>query len=827
MVKQTERCALCGLPIEGPPVVQTFDGQEKHFCCPGCARVYDVAHQAGMLDQVLAHPAPARPRAAPAGREAGETAYFTVRGMWCAGCAVAAEQVLRNQPGVGDVDISFAAERGRLRYDPAQVDAASLLHKLGGLGYQAQLLDDPGDRRAGRVQEQLLLQLITSAAFGMQVMVLYLVRLYPLYAAGELNTPEVRRLQYLLWLLATPILLYGGSSFLRGAWRALRGRTATMDTLVALGTLAAYGYSVYISLVGGGHAYFDSVAMITTLVLLGRYLETVGGAQARKDIRKLLKLQPDQARRKVGTEWREVEAGSLVQGDTILVRPGERVPADAEVLEGQAAVDEALLSGESTPVNRGPGAAIYAGTIVTDAALTARVTRPVRETRLAQISRLVEQTLAAKPPLQRLADRASAYFALGIVAVAALSFTGWSLAGRPPAQALLIAVAVLVVACPCALGLATPLAVAVALGRTTREGIIVRNPAALEGAGQVQRIILDKTGTLTRGRMAVVETVVDPAQAMGKDDLLCLAAAVEQYSEHPVARAIVSACPGPHPQATEFQALPGLGASAQVAAPIDRRVMVGSARFLGIADDGPVAAQAAAHAELGETVIWIGWDTAAAGFIALRDEPNPTAAEALRLLREEKVHPVILSGDNPRATRAAAVELGVEYEGNLAPPDKAARIARWQAAGERVAMVGDGVNDAPALAQADLSITVAGGTDVAGETSDLILTYPDLVRIPWLIGFSRSVRQTILQNLGWAFAYNVIAVPLAALGLISPVIAAGAMATSSLLVVGNSLVIKALRRETEALRADLQAQKGGQGNPSSLDPPPEEEGPKG
>jgi heavy metal translocating P-type ATPase len=771
-------------------VVEAFDGEDRHFCCLGCARVYHMAYENHMLDQVLPNALPRRLGFTGLFPTPGETAHFSVEGMWCAGCAVAAEQVLRRKPGVKDVDVSFAAERGRIQYDPAQVDPTAVLRSLDGLGYRARLLTEPDDQRVERRQESVLLQLVVALAFGMQVMLLYLVQLYPRYAAGQFNAPDIRRLQYVVWLLTTPVLLVGGSSFLRGAWRALRARTATMDTLVALGTLSGYGYSVYVTLTGSGQACFDSVAMITQFVMLGRYIETLGGTQARRDIRRLLRLQPDKARRRSGEAWQEVHAGELAPGDTILIRPGERVPADASILAGEGTADESLLTGESLPANKGPGDMVWAGTVVTDAALTARVIRPAADTRLAHITLLVNQTLAAKPPIQRLADRASAYFAFGMLGMAVLTALGWWLTGHSGPQALLAAVAVLVVACPCALGLATPLALAVTLGRCAQAGIVVRNPAAIETAARIRRIVFDKTGTLTRGQMGVVATAVSPALT-SEEGLLCLAAAVEQYSEHPVARAIVRACSHPLAPASEFQALRGLGASARVTDGTERRVLVGSSRFLGVKDDVPLAAQAQAHTGRGETVVWVGWEANVAGFIALRDEPNPTAQEALDQLRASGVKVVMLSGDNPLAARAVAAELGLTaYEGDCPPQDKAARIREWKGAAERVAMVGDGVNDAPALAEADLSITAAGGTDVAGETSDVILTRSDLKLIPWFLRLSRRTRQIILENLGWAFAYNLVAVPLAVLGIISPVVAALAMTASSLLVVANSLRLR-------------------------------------
>jgi heavy metal translocating P-type ATPase len=791
VVDQESKCDLCGLDTGPKPVVRTFDGEEKRFCCQGCARVYEVAHENGMVDQVIVTGPPQRPGFKDLVLDRGETAHFALGGMWCAGCATAAEQVLRREPGVKDVDISFAAERGRIQYDPARVDLGRALKSLDSLGYRARLYDDAATRVEERQEENTLLQLIAAAAFGMQIMLLYFAQLYPLYAAGDFNSPDVRNVQILTAIMATPVLFFGGSSFLRGAWRALRARTATMDTLVALGTLAAYSYSLYVTIVGGAEAYFDSVAMITTFVMIGRYLEAVGGARARKDVRNLLKLQPSHALRRAGDDWEQVDAHVLAPGDTILVKPGERVPADASILQGQGALNESLLTGESVPVDKGPGDEIYAGTVLADAALQARVTRAPAETRLAQITRLVEQTLAAKPPIQRLADRAATYFAFGILGVAIAAALGWSLSGAAVSQALLTGVAVLVVACPCALGLATPLALTVTLGRTTREGILVRKPAALETAAAVDRIVLDKTGTLTRGEMVVVDMAVDPLAETTEQEMLCLAAAVESFSGHPIAAAIVAACPHRVAEADEFQALGGLGASARLPTRGGHRLMVGSARFVNVDGYAALWEQAEAYADSGKTIVWVGWGEQVIGLIALRDQPNPTARPAVQELLNAGVRPVMLSGDDPRTTKAIANEVGLhEFEGSCPPAEKAARIRRWQEMGQQVAMVGDGVNDAPALAQADLSITSYGGSDVAGETSDIVLTRPDLMLIPWFIRFSRRTRRIIGENLGWAFAYNLVAVPLAAFGLISPVIAAAAMATSSLLVVGNSLRLR-------------------------------------
>lgn len=785
------KCELCNNTISGVPVVRDYGGQEKLFCCDGCARVYDQAYENELVEQITEDHNPALQKISSLVLDRGETAQISVKGMWCAGCAEAAERVVRKQPGVKDVQVNFGSEQGRVQYDPDRTDLDTILNNLNKLGYQARLLTDPQEKDAEKQQEKIFLQLIVAVAFGMQVMLLYLVQLYPLYAAGQFNDPEVRRLQYLVWILATPVMFIGGLSFLQGAWRAMLARTATMDTLVALGTLSAYSYSVYITFIGWGEVYFDSVVMITAFIMLGRYLEKLGGAQARKDIRKLVQLQPKNASQRVDDEWKQVKAADLQTGDIILIKAGERVPTDAEILEGHASVGESLLTGESKPVEKSPGDIIYAGTVVADEALVCKVVQTVGSTRLAQITKVVSQTLNTKPPIQRLADRASAYFALGILLASLATFFGWWLQSRELSHALLTAVAVLVVACPCALGLATPLALTIALGRISRAGILVRNPVVLETASNIDKIAFDKTGTLTKGKLTVAEVVLRPMADITNEELLCRAAAVEQFSEHPIAKAIVAACRQKVLHVTNYKTTRGVGVSAWIEDGVTRQIKVGSQDFFNLIDHAQLERKASNLARKGETIVWVGDENQVDGFISLRDSPNESAAEALHRLETAGVKTIMLSGDNLRTVEAIAKELKLdEFYGKLSPTGKLEIIVRWQENGSFVAMAGDGVNDAPALAGSNLSITVAGGTDIAGETSDIVLMQPDLSLIPWFIGLSRRTRMIIRENLGWAFAYNLVAIPLAAFGFISPVIAAVAMATSSLLVVGNSMRLR-------------------------------------
>lgn len=788
-------CELCGKAIVGDPIIRVVHGASHCFDTEDCARIYERVDTAGMLDQVLADAPERRLGLIERLGLHRETAFFTLDGMWCAMCAQIAEKVLRQANGVLDTQISFGAGRGRVDYDPRMTDLRALTRLIEQLGYVPTMDGGSDADGSGAAEERLLTRVIVALAFGMQVMVLYVVRLYAAYAVADFASSQVRVIQLLSLILTAPVLFYGGFTFLRGAAQELRVRAPGMDTLVALGTLSAFGYSAWATLVGGQPTYFDSVAMIVQFIILGRYIEMVGGTRARKDVRGLMELQPKSA-------WvvdasggiHEMPAWQLAPGHTIVLKAGERVPADATVSDGRAHADESLLTGESAAVSKHAGDSVWAGTLVVDGALTASVSCGTGASRLAAIRDLVQATLTSRAPVERLADRVSLVLTLGVISLALVTGVGWTLAKASPSHALLTSVAVLVVACPCALGLATPLAISVSLGEAAREGVLVRNGAALETAGRTTLVAFDKTGTVTLGRLEV-----SGSGGTTRAELLRLAASVERYSQHPIASAIVAAA-APPDTARDFEPVQGSGAAAVQAD--GTRIVVGRLELMPEQPKPEVVEAAHAHEANGETVVWVGCGAKVAGFIALRDEVDPAAREAVSRLQGLGMRTTLLSGDSEETTRAVAAELGIaSHESRLTPEAKAERVARLQAAGAKVAVVGDGVNDAPSLARADLSITVSGGTDIAGQTSDVVLDRDDLTLVPWFVAAADSTRRIVRENLFWALTYNAVALPLAATGLITPAIAAIAMTSSSLIVVGNSLRLRRILWRLDERRA--------------------------
>ncbi len=735
-----------------------------------------------------------------------------VEGMSCAACVGRVERALRRVPGVVEASVNLATGRAAVRYLPAAVGPAALVEAVRRAGYEARVAEDREEeaeegRDGERQRRQAALRRDVLLATGLTLPLLALslgASLLPAWG-GWLQELAPRPLwDALQLLLAAGVLLGPGRRFFIAGWRAYRRLAPDMNSLVMTGTGAAFLYSTAVFLAPGlfppeaRHLYFDGAAVIITVILLGRYLEELAKGRAGEAIRRLAGLQARRARVLRDGRETEIPAEAVRQGDVLVVRPGERFPADGTVLTGQSYVDESMLTGEPLPVAKGPGDTVAAGTVNRHGLLRVRAERVGPETVLAQIVRLVEQAQAGKLPIQRLADRVVRVFTPAVLAVAALTFLAWLAAGPEHLdRALISAVAVLVVACPCAMGLATPAAVLVGTGRAAELGVLFRKGEALEALSRVDAVLLDKTGTLTEGRPRLVAVL--PLAGRGEAELLGLAAAAERGSEHPLAHAVREAAeargltPG-EPEA--FEAVPGLGVRARVAG---RSVLVGSARFLegeGIAP--PVLEPGAA---LGRSLLHVAVDGEAWGTLAVADPLRPEAPAVVAALRERGLEVRMVTGDARSSAAAAAAAAGIErWHAEVLPADKAAVVRELQDQGRRVAFVGDGINDAPALAQAEVGAAMASGTDVAMEAADLTLARGRLDALVTAVDVARRTLAVIRGNLFWAFGYNVLLIPLAAGAFLpltgwylDPMLAALAMGLSSLCVVGNSLRLRRLR----------------------------------
>ncbi len=726
------------------------------------------------------------------------TCELSLKGMHCASCSQLIERALRKTNGVASASVNVATERAHVEYDAAAVDIATLEAAVQKVGYGAKELNAGGadveraerDKDMAVTKRKFLVALVLSIPVAVLSMGMYVWK-------GIADVPYRSWLQLIFTM---PVMFWCGWQFFTGFWGALRARTANMDSLIAIGTGAAFLYSVFVTLgVIAGELYYEIVAILIMFVLLGKWLEARAKGKASEAIRSLMQLQAKTAIVVRNGQDVEVPVEQVVVGDVVRVKPGQKVPVDGTVLDGHSSVDESMVTGESMPVEKQIGDTVIGSTINSSGSFTFIATKVGSETLLAGIITLVEQAQASKAPIQRFADRVSAYFVPAVIAIALITFIAWYfLVGEPFVESLLKFVAVLVIACPCALGLATPTAIITGTGLGAQRGILIKGGEALEAARKIDVVVFDKTGTLTHGK-PVVTDVLSFTPVLTQDALLMLAAAVEQRSEHPLATAIVSGAKErkltvPEPQ--NFQSLTGKGVSAIVGG---RKTLLGNRALMA---DANVAlsghsSELEALEHQGKTVMLVAVDGTFTGIVAVADTVKQSSKQAVEALQRIGIHSVMITGDNESTAEAIAQQVGIgEVRAQVLPQDKSAAVRDLQAQGKRVAFVGDGINDAPALAQADLGIAIGSGTDVALETGQIVLVRDDLMDVVRALTLARKTFRKIVQNLFWALFYNVAGIPIAAgvfagIGLtLRPELAGLAMALSSVSVVGNSLTLK-------------------------------------
>ena len=812
-----ESCFHCGLPNpKHARFEQVIDGQLRQFCCPACQMVCHAIYDAGLQgfytrtpDSITLAPPPLAPRDLALydldevqAEFVGELTkrreiHLLVEGIHCAACVWLIERALGQTPGVLTAQVNLAGKRLKVRWDNEQVKLSAILNRLVQIGYAAVPYDPEVAEGKLRQQNRALLFRMAFAGFTMMNLLWISIALY-----SGANASEFRQLfHWVGFALATPTLLYSGYPFLRGAWTGLRRLHLTMDLPIAIGASVTYLYSVYVTLSQSavGEVYFDTVVNFLFVILVGRYLEAISKRQAVASTQRLLDLQPRGAT--VLRDNKEVllPIRAVKPGDVVLVKPGDRIPVDGVVTQGRSSLDESMLSGESIPVAKSVADHVSAGTLNIDSALTIKVEATLRNTSLGRIIHLVEEAQASRAPIQCVADRIVPWFVAVTLVLASITFLYWWSVDLE--VALMAATAVLIITCPCAFGLATPMAIASAAGLGARHGILIKNGAVLETLSHVDHVVFDKTGTLTEGHMQVQDIITSAGH--DANELLAALAAIERYSEHSVARAIVDTASTrgfPLIDATDVNSKPGLGITGRVKGrSTDGKIVAGTYHWLeqhNIAIDKTLQIRCGALEAQGTTCVQVANNGHHAGFIAIADKLRPDAQALVDALRASHIRMTLLSGDRQRVAEAIAEQLGgMQTIAEVLPQDKDRVIQQLQQQGTTVAMVGDGVNDAPALMRADVGIALGSGTDISGDSADIVLMTNELDKVRFATELSRRTLRTIRQNIGISVVYNLIMVPLAMAAIVTPLVAALSMPISSLLVIGNAARIRTLFRK--------------------------------
>jgi Cu2+-exporting ATPase len=809
-------CDHCMLEVpERDAVYDEINGQRKVFCCHGCNGIYRLIRSEG-LEEFYAKrrewtPGPAEDKAVdisafldglrPAGSEI-ETDII-LDGIRCASCVWLNEKILFRTKGISYANVNYATHRARIRWDPAKIDIGAIISRIKSIGYTPKpFLPKAWEDEQKRQSRDLLIRFGTASFFSMQLM-LFSIALYAGYFQGI--DERIKFVFHVIsFALTTPVLFYAGWPIIKGSFRGLKNRMFNMDVLIAAGSLSAYFYSVQ-QMVSGGEVYFDTAAMIITLILLGRYIESGAKRKASETISRLMQLSPREARKlEVSPDQADpndrlrlaarkmVPVSSLRPGDLLEVIPGEKIPLDGLVVTGASEADESMLTGESRPSPKAVGAQVFGGTLNLFGSFVFRVTKTGKDTVLAQIIQAVADAQARRAPIQSVADRAIGFFVPAVLLISLLTFLGWLYHGAPSSRALMNAVSVMVIACPCALGLATPLAILIGTSNGASRGILIKGGDVIEKAASVDYVVLDKTGTITEGKPVCSDAF---AVGISVSEALRLALSLERHSEHSLGRAIVEAARGLDPyEVVGFSAVPGRGVRGSING---KPALIGSRGFIeseGIKGTVDAALDREHNLELmeseksGSTIIFLCYDGSVRGVFAVSDKVRNEASAAVDKLKTAGLVVAMVTGDNLNTAESVANKTGISsVKAQASPTEKAGEIRRLEEEGRHVLMAGDGINDSPALVQATVGIAVGRATDIALESADIVVMRSDLRLVADAIALAKKTFRVIRQNIFWAFFYNIVAIPLAILGILHPVMAAGAMAFSSLSVVGNSL----------------------------------------